>query len=466
MDLPDEYAAMGNEELLALFTKEHGEFMHYLTPTIIRSGGGLHIYVKIDTVDLTDKDNVQLWKHTMSNLNFLLRDWGADIKCIDSVRILRPPCTRNRKEKYGANGKEVVLLRNGSAKHTLDEVEQIADYLLQGGDRQIFESICDSLMMDIYCNEEDDEDYVDEFIPIEFDDDIFTGPLPKITTNSFPTLPKSEPKEVSAATVEKPITKLQTKTTSVSTGCKFNDSYMGICIDYKDIPVYEFWQNRDMLFFIKNRSTTEGIRNNMLFFFGYNWYHFAMVRNFKEFQEKCLWLNKNYFKPSLPEREILYHIPYLFKKFQSHPKSKYIKCQTLLKYINVSEEEKKFTRGNYYEKGTPEYETKRKIRLYKANRRYRDKKGLGNNIEKIENAKKYINENPYVTYPEAKEDAGVCEETYYQLRKEIWKEKGITYDDYLSPFRDNPDISYEEYHKLRSGSRQMYTKYKNRFLKS
>lgn len=449
---------------MALFEKENREFVHYLDPTIVRSGRGLHIYVKIDTVDLTNRNNIQVWKHTMSNLNFLLRAWGADFNCIDTVRILRSPHSVNKKEMFGKNGREVVILRKGSTRHSLEEAEQMADYLLQGGDRQIFESISDSLIQDRYFDGEDADDYSDEFVPIDFEDDIFTGPVPELTPGTFPKPKENAPMEETGRTVEISQKAPQKKAVSIPTDCKFNDSYMGICTDYNELPLYEHWQNRDMLFFISNRSTTEGARNNLLFLFGFNWYHFSMIRDFKTFQEKCLWLNRKYFKPSLPEKEILYQIPFLFKRLESEPRSKYIKCQTILKYINVSEEEKKLTHGNYYEKGTKEYIAKRKRSVQLAGIRRRERNRKANDkcskSSKLEKAKQYIKENPYIFYEEAKEMVGVCQPTFRKLKNEVWKELGITQEDYLTPFKENPDISYEEYHSLRGGSLSTYTKYK------
>ncbi len=453
---------------MELFEKENWELVHYLDPTIVRSGSGLHIYVKIDTMDLTNKDNAQTWKHMMGNLNFLLRKWGADFKCIDTVRILRPPSTINRKAKYGREGKEVTLLRKSSARYSSDEAEQILDYLLQGGDRQIFQDVCDSLIQDIYFDGEDEEDFASDFIPIDFEDDIFTGVVPVPTTGIIPKSTDTELPQETGSIIEKPIIGSQKNTIPISVDCKFNDSYMGICVNYEDLPKYEFWQNRDMLFFIRNRSTTEGIRNNMLFFFGYNWYYFVGIRDFKSFQAKCLWLNKEYFKPSLPEKEILYHTAYLFKRLQNQTMTKYIRCQTLLKYIKVSDEEKAFARGNYYEKDTEEYIVKKKREKKRLNaknyQQYKANKGKYNRDIKTDNAVDFIKANPYIPFSEAKDFVEVCQKIYYRLRKEVWKELGITKDDYIIPFIKNPDISFEEYHLLRGGTYNTFCKYKKQYL--
>lgn len=453
---------------MALFEKENWELVHYLDPTIIRSGGGLHLYVGIDTVDLTTKDNIPIWKHTMSNLNFLLRDWGADFKCNDTVRILRPPHSFNRKEKYGEDGKEVVILRRSSTRHSLEEVEQMADYLLQGGDRQIFENICDSLIQDIYFDEEDTDDYSDEFVPIDFKDDIFTGPVPELTPGTFPKPKENTPMQETGSIAPSSPKPPQKKEVFISSDCKFNDSYMGICVNYEDLPKYEHWQNRDMLFFIRNRSTTEGIRNNMLFFFGYNWYYFVGIRDFKSFQAKCLWLNREYFKPSLPEEEILYHTAYLFKRLQKQTMTKYIRCQTLLKYIKVSDEEKAVVRGNYYEEDTEEYVAKKKREMKRLNAKnyeqHKANKGKCNRDIKTDNTIDFIKANPYIPFSEAKDFVEVCQKIYYKLRKDVWNELGITKGDYITPFIENPDISFEEYHLLRGGTYNTYCKYKKQYL--
>ena len=147
LDLPEELMELSDGELLEKFMEEFGELCACLHPELVRSGGGLHLYVPVVSLPMEDKDIRNRWMKAVSDLGVLLSSWGADCKCMDVVRVLRPVGVMNRKKKYG-KGKEVRLLMESKGRMSLEEIESQLSFLLKGGSAAFFESLLSEMIWD------------------------------------------------------------------------------------------------------------------------------------------------------------------------------------------------------------------------------------------------------------------------------------------------------------------------------
>lgn len=446
---------------------------------MVRSGGGIHLYIPIETIELTSEEQLNQWKDAMGDLAFLLHKWGADIKCIDTCRILRPIHTRNRKEKYGTNGLEVSIMRESEKRFTLEEASKKIEWLIKGGDKQCFENILDDIF---YYEEEEQEiseedDIMSNFFPIDFDDDIFPDE-PKVYVPKkvfLEELKRLERLEREAKEKEeKEREKLQTEE-ALERPVRFGElsenvknSYQGICVDYDSLPNI-LWQSRDLLFYLCNRSTSEGCRNNMLFFFAFNAYYFEGKRSFEELLSMCKWINKTYFKPPLEEDEVSSTLKYWYKKFEVNVRTKYIRNETIQTYFPFSDEEKQYTTGNYFPVGSKEFLEKKRIAHAKnsleQHHRKREAQGIESLKSKQERTKQFIREHPEAPYSKAKEALGIGESFFYRERKAIQEELGLRKEkpDYESAFRDNPNITYEEFYEMFGVTKCTYFRNKRKY---
>ena len=448
---------------------------------MIRSGGGIHLYIPIETIELTSEEKINQWKDAMGNLAFLLHKWGADIKCIDTCRILRPIHTKNRKEKYDANGLEVSTMRESEKRFTLEEASEKIEWLIKGGDKQCFENILDDIF---YYEEEEQEaseedDIMSNFFSIDFDDDIF----PDEPTEYVPKkiyleeAERLERLELQAREKETKKRELFTEGEPLERPIHFGEisenvknSYQGICVDYNSLPDI-LWQSRDLLFYLCNRSTSEGCRNNMLFFFVFNAYYFEGKKKLEELYAMCKWINEKYFKPPLPEEELSYTVKHWHDIFKVNNRNKYVRNETIQTYFPFKDEEKEYTTGNYYPIDSNEYlEKKRKSHAKNSLEQHRRKceaKGIESLKSKQERTKQFIREHPEVPYSKAKEVLDIGEAFYYRERKVIQEELGLRKEkpSYKSLFTENPDITYEQFKEKFNVTKCTFYRQRRKYLK-
>ena len=447
---------------------------------MVRSGGGIHLYIPIETIDLTSEEKLNQWKNAMGDLAFLLHRYGADVKCIDTCRILRPIHTRNRKEKYGANGLEVSIMRKSEKRFTLEEAGEKIEWLIKGGNKQCFENILDDIF---YYEEEEQEvseedDIMSNFFPIDFDDDIFpdepTVYVPKkVYIEEAKRLERLEREAREKETKEKELfieeELLDRPIHFGEVSENVQNSYQGICVEYS-LPNI-MWQSRDLLFYLSNRSTSEGCRNFMLYFLCFNAYYFEGKQRFEELLGMCKWINTKYFKPPLPEEELCYTVEHWYKKFEVNIRSKYVRNETIQTYFPFTEEEKEYTTGNYYPIDSKEYlEKKRKSHAKNSLEQYhkqREANGIESLKDKQKRVKQFIREHPEMPYSKAKEVLGVGESFFYRERKAIQEELGLRKEraDYESLFVENPNITYEEFNEVFNVTRRTYNRKKKKYLK-
>ena len=388
-----------------------------------------------------------------------MHKWGSDYKCVDTCRILRPPFTRNRKEKYGKDGLEVTIMRKDEKRFALEEVGEKIKWLIKGGNIQYFESVLEDIFF--YEDEEVSEEdaIMSNFYPIDFEDDIFPDEpieyIPKkVFIEELKRLEKlereakeKEEKNTPQIIIEEPLERPYYFEAPVGNVLK---AYQGICVDYDLLPNI-MWQNRDLIYYLSNRSTSEGCRNLMLYFLGFNFYYFDGKREFEELYDMCKWINDNYFKPPLREEELRYSLEYCFKKFEVNVRTKYIRNRTIQKYFPFTNEERQYTKGNYFPYGSKEYEEKEKrVHAKESLEWYYKKKRLkGEDTlrDKDERTRLFLREHPEATYTQAKKVLDIGENYYYRQRKIVQKELGLLKEkpDYESVFRENPNITYEEF---------------------
>ena len=185
----------------------------------------------------------------------------------------------------------------------------------------------------------------------------------------------------------------------------------------------------------------------------------------------CKWINKTYFKPRLEEDEVNNTIKHWYKKFEVNVRTKYIRNETIQTYFPFSDEEKEYTTGNYYSTDSKEYlEKNRKAhakRSLESHHKRREENGIESLKSKQERTKQFIREHPEMPYSKAKEVLGIGESFFYRERKAIQEEMGLRKEkaDYKSAFMENPNITYEEFHKMFGVTKCTYFRNKRKYLK-
>lgn len=487
LDLEEPYASMDDETLLDTFVKENSELVAMLNPMLVRSGKGMHLYVLLeDSIDLSKEEEREHWKNLSKTLSFLLRNYNVDYKVIDCVRILRCIHSVNRKEKYGKEGKKVALLRDSNERIALDELEYKLDFLMQGGGASVFESILEEIIVD----DEASSEAPSGFFFVEFDDDIFTDEVrpyvpPQYVIDEYNHIMRREEERAREKSLNESIpqrTKTQEELEEEREERTFlleklhskKQTYQGIMVSYDELPKV-MWQNRDLLFWISNRSSIEGYRNSLLFFFCFNTYYFEKIRNENTLYERLHYYNEKFFKPKLKERELRIQVSICFKKFEKETRTRHIKNETIQKLFPFEEEEKAYTIGNYYDINSNEHIAKQRKRHNKESLNYyynkvrnNERIDFFNSLEELRKKEcyEYIKENPYETYTNARKIISIGERQFYDLRKAIQKELGIYKEkvDYYEPFRKNINIKYDEYNKIFPCTRCTYHRRKKRYL--
>lgn len=488
LDLEEPYASMDDATFLETFERENRELVAMLNPMLVRSGFGVHLYVMLEnSIDLSKEEDREHWKSLSKTLSFLLRNYNVDYKVIDCVRILRCIHSINRKEKYGREGKKVVLLRDSNERIAIEELEYKLDFLMRGGGAGVFESILEEIIVD----DEASSEVQSGFYHIDFDDDIFVDEVkpyiaPQYVVDEYYHIMRKEEERAREKSLKESVQQrakspeqLQEEREERSLlleklHSNKKKTYQGIMVSYDELPKV-MWQNRDLLFWISNRKSVEGYRNSLLFFFCFNTYYFEKVRSENALYERLHYYNEKFFKPKLKDRELRIQVSICFRKFEKETRTRYIRNETIQRFFPFEEEEKAYTKGNYYDANSNEYIEKQKARhrkegldYYYNKKRDNERIDFFHSLEEIRKKEcyEYIREHPFETYTNARKIISIGERQFYDLRKSIQKELGVYEEkvDYYEPFRENINIKYDEYNKIFPCTRCTYHRRKKRYL--
>lgn len=462
LDLPEELVSLDDEHLLAAFESRFEELNLCLSPDIVRSGSGLHIYIEIDSVSLEEEEMRERWSYLVREIGILLSSWGADYRCMDVVRVLRPVGVMNRKKKYGT-GKKVCWLKKSEKRMSIDEVEQEVNFLKKGGSENFFREVL--LDMDY-----DADDATALFYGIDFVDDIFVDDegkyiVPQVFADEYRNIIRHENEEKEKGKKEGTKKTTAIKCPSEASHEKtqkhdhINDSYVGIRTPYEALPQM-YWQNRDIIFFLNNRSNVEGVRNSIILLFANNLYFGEKIQDEEIIIEKMLWLNEHYFKPKEDEQIIKKQTQRCFKIIAQNKYPVHIRNSTILRLLPFKEEELWETQGNYFEPGTEDFIKKRRKKKNEAHRRKVGVFACEIRDENRQKLKQLLTKNPQLVYKDVKELLDVSDKMYFAVKKQVKEELGLV-KDYLTPIRNNPQISFKEYKQFFPNcERRTYKKYR------
>lgn len=251
-----------------------------------------------------------------------------------------------------------------------------------------------------------------------------------------------------------------------------------IDFQYKGIQPYYDYNNeqhylaRDLMIWLQNRDNHESKRHKILFFFHYIWYVLNGIRTEERLMERSLKLN-TYFKPSLDNHEleelVKYNIRYL--NAREH-KPRNIRHMIIQSELHFTDEELTITQGIYCDT-YKEYEEKRRIRGnikdYERYIRTREEQGKRPKGEAKQKNLEIIKQNPLISYREFHELTGLSKTTYDDYKKVLNYDrefrKKLIRDKWLQPFKDTPKISCSEYCKLMNCSKATFEKYRAIFNK-
>lgn len=488
IDLTDDLAQMENEELLLWLKKEYEDFFNYLPFTYaIRSGGGLHIYYSLsDNMDLREEEIYTLWEKTMKNLADYFKAVGGDIKVCEPTRILRLPYSINRKQKYGKYGKEVLVIEQNRVRYDLEDLNGRIVFMSKGGFKGVFEQLLDDMDISIYG--EGDIDSL--FVPVDFEDDFFTGepvnvnpfgrnylvstPREEKEYEDIPIQRQESSEQIQTGTEESTLSNLSPK--AQNTIEKINAGYKGIRVDYNHLQSIESdYQNRDILFYVLNRQgKIEGIRTNLLFIFLYNWICFSQITDSVSLTQKAMKIN-SYFSPPLEENEVIKQVKSVTRYLDDGKQHKRIRNVVILNMLQFTEEEIKLMTGAYaYDKESEELQRREKFNKYSRDR-YTKKLQKENKMRKSEQ-REFIyglfKKEPLMSSKRFFELTGlkVGQYIYYkqelgliETREEKSKRAGM---EYFEIFESNPSITYEEFIKIKKCSGRTFYKWKKRYFDS
>lgn len=251
-----------------------------------------------------------------------------------------------------------------------------------------------------------------------------------------------------------------------------------IDFQYKGIQPYYDYNNeqhylaRDIMIWLQGRSNHEGKRHKILFFMHYIWYVLNGIRTEERLMERSLKLN-TYFKPSLDNHEleelVKYNIRYL--NAREH-KPRNIRHMIIQSELHFTDEELTITQGIYCDT-YKEYEEKRRIKGnkkdYERYIRIREEQGKRPKGEAKQKNLEIIKQNPLISYREFHELTGLSKPTYDDYKKALNYDrefrKKLIRDKWLQPFKDTPKISCSEYCKLMNCSKATFEKYRAIFNK-
>lgn len=342
--------------------------------------------------------------------------------------------------------------------NSLEEIEQVVDYLFEGGKNRFYEDILDDIIP-VPLEENEFIELGDIDIPV-FDSD----PIDYVAPTYIRQMAMSLCNKVEEEEKRDVIIPNEVKSKEPNYSGSYYESYTGIKIQYEKFLTNEFFQVRDILFFISNRSSSEGIRHTTIFLVGYSWYHFKGIRRETDFVKKCMWLN-HFFKPMLSEEEIIYQAKENFKYIvRLGCRTKYINARTIEKVFKPSIEEKAIVRGNYFLKGSFDWKEKKRTEHAKYNLEFYHRKNGYKGKQQQERhltALKYIEANPTAGVTKICNELGISTTLYYSIIREM----NIPKIDKEALVKENPDISFKEFNEITGASRTSYYRYKNKHSK-
>lgn len=448
LDLPSELSHLSNSEILSLIKQDYEELFINIPPSLIlRSGGGCHLYYSFEeSYYLKTEEQLFFYMNMLKTLQQLFENYGADVKCVDCVRILRVPNSKNRKPKYGADGKDISIIYSTGERYDVQELEKKLKFLKDGGMTGLCESVLESMMYGY--EEKVAEESEQEETEQEVLEEVLEEKIEKLEL-------KPKPYKVSA-NVQKLI----------------DFGYKGVQPFY-DYSGETYYQAKDMMCWLQNREYHEGVRNNMLFFFNYIWFVYNRTWTYDAMLERSQKLN-TYFNPQLSQTELEKAVRNNFNNLNA---KKHFNCSirntTIQRYLHFTEEEKKTCCiGLYYETYAEYLEASRQKKMQYSKDRYTkelEKEGKIRRTERKEMFKELLKENPLMTIKEFQKITGLSRASYDVYKREIGNTKEKHFqkqkDYYLQPFKSNEKISRSEYKKLLGCSDSTYTKYKNIFLR-
>lgn len=236
---------------------------------------------------------------------------------------------------------------------------------------------------------------------------------------------------------------------------------------YYDYNNENYYLTRDLMIFLQDRANHEGIRHKILFFFHYTWYVFNGVKIEEKLLERSLKLNE-YFNPSLDNKEleelVKYNLRYLGSREQN---LKSIRNTVIQSYLHFTDEEQTITQG-IYAYTLEEYLEKKRIkgiiRDRERYRRIRVEEGKRPRGEAKQKHLEIIRQNPLISFREFHELTGLSKPTYDDYKKALNYNrdfrKQIVREKWLQPFKDNPKITCKEYCELMNCKQGTFEKYR------
>lgn len=472
IDLPQEMHDLENETVLEMLRSTYKElFVNVPISLAVRSGGGLHLYYELSqTVDLRNESMKVLWKDTMRCLQQIFKDAGSDIRVIDATRILRLPYSINRKEKYGPKGKRVNVVYDGRVTYDLEELNRKLHFIEQGGMATLLEEVLEEIDNITFSGALDEETM---FVPVDvseeedvFKDVAYVEPPRRKNMTEEKGCTVWDAEKDSSLTDDTEFSSVKDMGLQVAKkNSKKDTKYKGIAVDYESIPG-DFWQNRDVLFWVLNRGNHEGYRHSLLFVLGFNWYHIRHIRSHDELYQKWTEVNQ-LLSPPLEDAELEVFMKGAYATYRKRDIYRCICNKTIQQLFEFTEEEKEIVAGCYYDT-KEENEKKRKKNVMKSYYKGLKKKGKISKKEEKENIRQILLEHPQMTYEEFEQKTGKSKYLFKQYKKELGiaskKGRPNTKEKYLSFFETEEDTSEEAFMEKFHCSSVSYRRYKKMYL--
>lgn len=484
IDLSEEMKQLSDTDLLQLLYKNYGTFIEKFDATILHSGNGLHFYIPIEAIDLTNEEHCKEYVSCLDELITYMWDIGADPVCHDITRILRICNGYNRKTNPP---KQVRVLRMSSTRQSFEEVYNFLRFENSGGTASLYGNIMEDLYYDNVQYKYTDEGKAEESIK-QFLDDIRNGLIedpfadetdsyvydPTVSHTFNPSISQHEEEEIigedaleeylstrqentSEKTVRTERNKKERKERASDSNCHF----VSIREVPRNIKENDYWQNIDLIFWLQNRDEHQGYRNEIVFVFLYNYYYKLNLQNFESLYRQISYINTRYIRPCLDDNELFKYTNAALNRFVTKFKwnGKGIKNSTIQELFRFDEEELKHTIGNYYPKGSQEFIDKDRERdkIFHRNR--------STTYKAYEAKQKLIyetfKENPYMSLEEA-EALGFSARLYRYCRQKfgITKEWKDTRNTAKETIKNNPKMTYKEFSQQFNLSKRTFIRYR------
>lgn len=439
IDLPEELIKLPDDEILSILMEDYSELFSNLQPSFIcRSGGGIHLYYTFKVSDsLYNDDKKFAYIEMLRDLQNIFVDKGSDIRCVEPVRLLRVPYCVNRKPKYGKDGKEVRIIYNSNKRYTMSELQSKVRFLREGGMTSLFEGVINDIFMD-YEVQTITDDELEEIIEIPIEN-----------------LEEEKPKP---------------KAKSQRTQKLIDFGYKGIQ-EYYNYNAEVHYQNRDLMVWLQNRESHDGVRHDLLFVFLVNWYVFNKIRTINGLVEKAKSLN-DFFSPQLDELDVETTVKSAFKRFEENHRLKGIKNITIQNRFGFTQQEKEKCCKGIYCETQEEYLKERREKDMKGCREYYRTKvkplndaimaARGPSEKEIakENALQLLRDNPFMSTKEFCEKTGYSSMSFSRFNKEIGntieKRLAVRREEYFKVLDENPQISCKEFVEKFQCSRNVF----------